>query len=82
MVVISALAEIGFPGLTDYVGSLPAAERSQALADLDSLQRKRYGAGLSRINEEPVPAVRYDYQGEDLEDIAREMAQAPSRSRG
>jgi hypothetical protein len=54
----------------------------QALADIDSLQRKRYGAGLSRISEEPVPAVQYDYQGEELEDVAREMAQAPSRSRG
>lgn len=53
----------------------------QALADLDSLQRYRYGTGMSRLTEEPVPAVRYDYQGEELEKIQAEMAKAPSRSR-
>jgi hypothetical protein len=57
-------------------------EHPQTLADLDSLQRRRYGAGLSRITEQPVHPVRYDYQGEELEDVAREMEKAPSRSRG
>ena len=54
----------------------------QALADLDSLQRKRYGVGLSRLSESPALPVTYEYHGEELEDVAREMAQAPSRSRG
>jgi hypothetical protein len=56
-------------------------ENPQAMADLDSLQRERYGLSLSRLSEEPAPAVRYDYQGEELEEIQAEMAKAPSRSR-
>ncbi len=52
----------------------------QALADLHSLQRRRYGVGITILQQEPEVELEVPIQT-NLEEIEREMSKPPSRSR-
>lgn len=57
-------------------------ERPQVLADLDSLQKKRYGVHIAKPKEPEQPRIEYGVPIQtDLEEIDKEMRQPPSRSR-
>jgi len=48
----------------------------QALADLDSYQRKNYRQGVTAPQDEPLP-IHFDYEGVG-EDYDKEMRKPPS----
>ncbi len=68
-----------------FLFCLPDIDRViSVLAELDAYTGRQHRRHIKRpaYLDEKLNPVSFDYAGEDIETIAREMRRAPSRSRG
>lgn len=68
-----------------FLFCLPDIDRViEVLAELDAYNGRQHRRHIKRpaYLDEKLDPVSFDYAGEDIETIAREMRRAPSRSRG
>ena len=63
-----------------FLQCIPPEKFAQVIQDIADYE-KEYGRDF-RPDLEERQSVTYDYQGEELEEIDREMRKFPSRSRG